>query len=118
MQQQHVLDGETSAVPSTTPRIEPRPPVSAAPPITQAAMDCSSMPRPPPGWIEPTRVAASTPAKAAMMPAMAKAMVLVRSGLMPIATAALRLPPTAKKWLPSCGGAAANRTRRPSPRTR
>ncbi len=58
-------------------------------------MACSSRPRPLPGRMLPTRAVARMPAIAEQKPAKPNAIILVRSGLMPIAVAAALLPPTA-----------------------
>ncbi len=47
------------------------------------------------------RATLTMPASAAQTAQMTKAIILVRATLMPVAAAASRLPPTAKKWLPS-----------------
>ena len=77
------------------PRIVPRPPLSAIPPMTQAAMASSGRAVPPLGAMLPIREAARMPANAAVAPARPKASSFVLSTRTPVAVAACLLPPTA-----------------------
>jgi hypothetical protein len=64
-----LLRTEMIRAPMTVPTIEPVPPVSEVPPMTTAAIACSSYPSPVPGWADARRAEIITPARPVNRPA-------------------------------------------------
>ena len=88
------------SAPNTTPITLPLPPISCAPPITQAAMACSSSPWP--TSVEtPPKPPSRMPAVTALRAEMTKQAMRVRSTRMPASSAARGLSPTAKTRRPN-----------------
>ena len=83
------------SAPRQAPKMVPRPPISEAPPITQAAMASSSLSVPASGDALPTlavKINAAAPDKA---PSRANTFSMLRLLLMPESRAASALPPMA-----------------------
>ena len=79
--------------PRTPPAIVPIPPANDVPPMTAAAMTCSSTPIPSPWVAALSRAEVTAAAMAASMPMAMKVFMIVSRVLMPASTAASGLPP-------------------------
>ena len=80
--------------------MDPEPPVSRVPPMTTAAIACSSRPTPIVDWPDDDRAATSTPARPARRPLVRYIAILTRAMGSPMSRAASSLPPIAVTAMP------------------